>query len=236
MLILTRVCTLVFAAALLAVFAACQGSGDADDTTRPIADGELTNMVLDLTEFGPDYAGLQAENGNGLRTLDQAVQGDLDPEDERSDLERFDWTSAFEQFYANPQASQQRSGVYGAGSTVNLFETAQGAEGYLEDSRGELTTQVGRTYDTVTIVDIQEFNADVRDGAAGSVIQANVKGDQGSTVSLWQSAIMFRHGRLVAVVGVYTFEEPQLEDSLKDLALRIDENITTALANAANAD
>jgi hypothetical protein len=47
---------------------------------------------------------------------------------------------------------------------------------------------------------------------------------------------MFRHGRLVAVVGVYTFEEPQLENSLKDLALRIDENITTALANAANAD
>jgi len=230
---------LILATALLAVATlGCQGGSDsepADDTTRPISDEELAGMVLDLAEFGADHADFLAEDENGLRTLDQAVQGDFDPDDERADLERFDWTSAYEQFYTNPQGAQATSGVYGVGSTVNLFETAQGAEGYLEDSRGELTTQVGTSNGTVTIVHIQEFDADVADGAAGAVVQSDIKPEQGSGVALWMSAIMFRHGRLVAVVGAYTFEEPQLQDSLRVLALHLDQNISSTLGAGAAA-
>ena len=231
--------TLILAIALLAVAAlGCEGGNDsepADDTTRPISDDELAGMVLDLAEFGTDHADFEAEDQNGLRTLDQAVQGDFDPDDERADLQRFDWTSAYEQFYTNPQGAQAASGVYGVGSTVNLFETAQGAEGYFEDSKDELTTQVGESSGTATIVDITKFDADVADGAAGAVVQTDVKTEQGSNVPVWMSAVMFRHGRVVAVVGAYTFEEPQLQDSLRALALHLDQNISSTLGTGAAA-
>jgi len=230
---------LILAVALLAIVTlGCQGGGSngpADDTARPISDDELAGMVLGLAEFGADYASFQADDDNGLRTLDQAVEGDLDPEDERADLERFDWASVYQQFYTNPQAAKETSGVYVVGSTVTLFDTVQGAAGYLEDSRGELTTQVGKSTGALTVVDIQKFDADVANGAAGAIIQGDIQTQQGSSVPLWMSAIMFRHGRLVAVVAAYTFEEPQLQDSLRTLALRLDQNIGSTLGASAAA-
>lgn len=230
---------LILATALLAVATlGCQGGSDsepADDTTRPISDDELAGMVLDLAEFEADHADFQAEDENGPRTLDQAVQGDFDPDDERADLERFDWTSAYEQIYTNLQAAKETSGVYIVGSTVNLFETVQGAEGYVEDSRDELTTQVGLSTDTITVVDIQEFDAAVADEAVGAIVKVDVEPEQGSSEPIWMSAIMFRHGRLVAVVGAYTFEEPQLQDSLRVLALHLDQNISSTLGAGAAA-
>ena len=232
-------CALILAIALLAIVTlGCQDGGDdkaADDTAREISDDELADMVLDLTEFGADYASFQAEDDNGLRTLDKAVEGDLDPEDERADLQRFDWASAYEEFYTNRQAAEEASGVYGVGSTVNLFETVQGAEGYVEDSRDELTTQVGFSTDTITVVDIQEFDAAVADEAVGAIVKVDVEPEQGSSEPIWMSAIMFRHGRLVAVVGAYTFEEPQLQDNLRTLALHLDQNIDSVLGTSAAA-
>jgi hypothetical protein len=233
-----RRCALILTVALLAIVTlGCQGGGSnepADDTARPISDDELAGMVLDLAEFGADYASFQAEDDNGLRTLDKAVEGDFDPEDERADLQRFDWASAYEEFYLNPQGAET-AGVYGVGSTVNLFETVQGAEGYVEDSRDELTTQVGKSTGSATVVNIWEFDAAVADEAVGAVVKVDVQPEQGSSVPIWMSAIMFRHGRLVAVVGAYTFEEPQLQDSLRILALHLDQNIGSALGASAAA-
>jgi len=225
-------CALILAIALLAIVTlGCQDGGDdkaADDTAREISDDELAGMTLALTDFGADYADFEPGDDNGLLTLDEAVEGDFDPEDERADLQRFDWASAYEGLYLNPQGAET-AGVYGVGSTVNLFETVQGAEGYVEDSRDELTTQVGKSTGSATVVNIWEFDAAVADEAVGAVVKVDIKPEQGSSVALWMSAIMFRHGRLVAVVGAYTFEEPQLQDSLRVLALHLDQNISSTL-------
>jgi hypothetical protein len=225
-------------ALVAAVALGCQNGGDdkpADDTARQISDDDLAGMTLALADFGADYASFQAEDDNGLRTLEKAVEGDLDPEDERADLQRFGWASAYEGFYTNRQDAEESSGVYGVGSTVNLFETVQGAEGYVEDSRDELTTQVGFSMDTITVIDIQEFDAAVADEAVGAIVKVNVEPEQGSSEPIWMSAVMFRHGRLVAVVGAYTFQEPQLQDNLRTLALHLDQNIDRVLGASAAA-
>jgi hypothetical protein len=230
---------LILAVALLAIVTlGCRGGGSngpADDTARPISDDELAGMVLGLAEFGADYASFHANGDNGPRTLDDIAGTSTHPEDERADLQRFDWASAYEGFYTNRQAAEEGSGVYGVGSTVNLFETVQGAEGYVEDSRDELTTQVGFSMDTITVVDIQEFDAAVADEAVGAIVKVGVEPEQGSSEPIWMSAVMFQHGRLVAVVGAYTFEEPQLQDNLRTLALHLDQNIDSVLDASAAA-
>jgi len=67
------------------------------------------------------------------------------------------------------------------------------------------------------------------------VFEGSIDTTQGSSTSVWMTAVMFRHGRLVATVGMYSLEEPQLEDTAKDLALRFDQNIASALGASAAA-
>ena len=230
---------LVLAIALLAIATlGCQGGGDdkpADDTARQISDDELAGMALALTDFGADYAGFHANGDNGPRTLDEIAEDDFDPEDERADLARFKWASGYQEFYISPQDAEEESSVFFVGSSVDLFDTAEGAADYLDDSRAELTTQVGKGNNGFTLLDHREFDADIADGAAAAVFHGSIETEQISSMSFWMSAIMFRHGRLVAVVGMYSLEEPQLEDTVKDLALRFDQNIASALGASAAA-
>jgi hypothetical protein len=232
-------CALILAVALLAIVTlGCQGGGSngpADDTARPISDDELAGMVLGLSEFGADYASFHANGDNGPRTLDDIAEDGFDPEDERADLERFKWASGYQEFYISPQDAEEESSVFFVGSSIDLFDTAEGAADYLEDSRSEPTTQVGKGNNGFALLDYQEFDADIADGAAAAVFHGSIETEQISSMSFWMSAIMFRHGRLVAVVGMYSLEEPQLEDTVKDLALRFDQNIASALGTNAAA-
>ena len=229
----TRRHLLALASALLALTAvACQGDSHTDDTARQIANDELTRMGLAPEDFGADFANFQADANNGLRTLDQVSDDDFDPEDERADLERFNWATQYQGYYTSSQAAKERSGVFVVGSSVNLFETNQGAAGYLDDSRAELQTQVGKTSKGVTVLESREFDADIADGATGAVFHGSVETGQGSSTPFWMSAVMFRHGRLVATVGMYSFEEPQHQDTVKDLASQFDQNISNVLGGA----
>jgi hypothetical protein len=230
---------LALAAALLALMAvACQGAGDsgpADDAAQAISNDELAQMGLALGDFGADSVSFQPDEDNGIRTLDQVADDDFDPEDERADLERFSWAAGYQEFYLGAQAMAETSGVFVVGSSVNLFETVEGASGYLEDSRAELRTQVGKTNKGVTVQDIQEFDADIADGAVGAVFQGSVEAEQGSSTRFWISALTFRHGRLVATVGIYSFEEGQFQDRLKGLGRQLDQYIGSVLSGKAPA-
>ena len=227
---------LFLAIALLAIATlGCGGDKPADNTAREISSDELAGMPLALSEFGADYAHFEATDDNGLRTLDQVAEDDFDPEDERADLERLGWASGYQEFYISPQDAEEESSVFFAGSSIDLFETAEEAADYLEDSRAELTTQVGKSNEGVTVEEIREFDADIADGAAGALFRGNMESEQVSSMSFWLTAVMFRHGRLVAVVGMYSLEEPQLEDTVKDLAVRFDQNIGGALGASAAA-
>jgi hypothetical protein len=231
---------LIPAIALLAIATlGCQGGGDdkaTDDTARQISDDELAGMALSLTDFGAEYADFVANGDNGPRTIDEIAEDDFDPEDERADMERAGWSSGYQEFYISPPDAEEESSVFFVGSSIDLFETAEGAADYLDDSRAELTTQIGKKGDNgFTLQNTREFDADVADEAAGAVFEGSIETEQISSTSYWLTAVMFRHGRLVAVVGMYSSEEPQLEDTVRALALQFDQKIESALGASAAA-
>ena len=218
----------------LAMVSAC-GGGEADPTAREISDDELALMVLALEDFGSEFGDFQAWEGNGLLTLDQAAEDDFDPADERADLERFGWASGYQEFYSNPQGTERRADVFFLGSSVNLFNTAEGAAGYFEDSRAESLDQPGRTSKGITAEQIQYSNADVADEAAGVVGSFRVEGQEGSEVRFWVSGVSFRRGRLVGSVAVYSVEEQHFQDRLKNLAHELERQISSILAATGSA-
>jgi tetratricopeptide (TPR) repeat protein len=234
---LTRRHLLALAIGFLAVVAlACQGGGDSspvDDTDQEISDDELALMVLALEDFGADFADLQAVEDSGVLTLDQAAEDDFDPEDERADLERFGWASGYQEFYANPQAAEEGSGVFFVGSSVDLFETVEGAAGYFEDSSAEVLDQAGKTRNGTTVEEILTFDADIADEATGVLARFHSEDQEGSEIHFWASALVFRHGRLLGTVGIYSLEEQWFQEELRSLARQMDQNIGSILAGPA---
>lgn len=235
--ILTRQHLLVLAAACLAVvILACQGGCDTnlvDDTAREIFEDELALMVLTLEDFGADFADLQAVEDSGFLTLDQAAEDDFDPEDERADLERFGWASGYQEFYVDPQAAEEGSGVFFVGSSVDLFETVEGAAGYFEDSSAEVLDQAGKTSNGTTAEEILTFDADIADEATGTLARFRSEDQEGSEIHFWASALVFRHGRLLGTVGIYSLEEQWFQEELRSLARQLDQNVGNILAGSA---
>lgn len=231
--------TLTLTIALLSVVVVACGGGDsaapADDTAGAISDRELASMMLSLEQFGPEYAGLEASAENGLRTLDQMADQAFDPEDERADLERFGCPTGYQEFYTSPEPADEGSGVFAAGSTLCLFDSVEGAAGYFQDSSAELKTQGGKTSNGVTAETVETFDAQVADEALGAYGSFHTGTDGQSGPRFWVSALAFRHGRLVAVVGIYSYDDRQVQDALRDLAGQMDQGIADVLAGAAPA-
>jgi len=234
----TRRHALILAIALLAIVTmGCQGGSarEADDTAQQISGGQLARMVLDLEDLGPEYTDFEADAGNGFRTFDQAADDDFDTEDQRADLERSGWASSYQEFYTSARAASEGSGLFAVGSGVDLFDTAEGAEGYFEDSRAELTTLVGVSSEGVTVLDIQEFDADIADGAVGALLHGRIEIGQGTSYPIWEDVLMLRHGRLVATVGCNGYEERPCADTLRELASQLDQKIGSTLGVSAAA-
>ncbi|TET94684.1 MAG: hypothetical protein E3J29_07975 [Dehalococcoidia bacterium] len=241
---LTRVIPLTLAAALIALFAIACGGGSgntaretSDDTAREISDEELAQMVLALEDFGEPYAAFQAREGDGLlETVEQRAQEEFDPADEAQDLEQFGWVLGYGAEFLDPKATREGSGVYIVGSVVDLFEDAEGASGYFNDTLTELSEMAGTTGQGFTTHEVETFGADVGDESAGFDIQGSFEDGDGSTLDMWFSVLSFRHGRLLGVVVFVTFEQRSFEDEVKGLASVMDQRITSVLAGAAVSD
>lgn len=234
-----RALSLALAAALLIAFAfACKsgGGGDSDDASREVSDEELAEMVLALTDYGATYTGFDADDENGVATLDQRVEGDFDPEDERQDLEEYGWQSGYTQDYMNTEAALGQAGVFVVGSDVSLFEDSEGAGGYFEDTKQEVTDMPGKTSEGVTIDDMESFAVDAGDEAAGYAMTGSVEGDDGSTVDIWMTIAGFRHGRLIGSVALASFEERSSQDAIEGWARLMDRRMGDVLAGAAVSD
>ncbi len=229
----------LFVALAATVILGCQGGGDdkpADDTARPISDGELAGMVLALEQFGREYVDFDASVDSGPRTLDQMADQAFDPDNERADLERFGCSVGYQQFYTRPQEAGGSSGVFAVGTTLCLFGTDEGASGYVQDSREELSTQAGKTSKGVTAETVETFDAQIADEAVGAQGRFHAGAVGESNPPFWVGALAFRHGRLVAVIGTYSYDQLDSRGTLIDLAREMDDNITSVLSSGAGAN
>ncbi len=228
---------LVLAAALIALFAIACGGGSGD-TAREISDEELAQMVLALEDFGGPYAAFQAREDYGLlETVEQRAVEEFDSADEAQDLKHFGWVLGYGAEFLDPNINiGEGSSVYTVSSVVDLFEDAEGASGYFNDTLTELSEMAGTTSQGFTIHEVESFGADVGDESAGFDIQGSFKDVDGSTLDIWFSLLFLRHGRLVGAAVFVTLEQRSFEDELKGLASVMDQRITSVLASAAVSD
>ncbi len=226
---LTRVGLSHLAAGLLVIVAmACQGGGSTtDDTARRITDDELAMMVLALEDFGAEFADFEAGEENGFVTAEQRAEDSIDPENEAADLKRVGWEAGYEETYFDPAAGESGSTLWFVSSSVDLLETAEGAAGYFEDSRAEAEDDVGKAREGIILDAAETFDADIADEAAGVHFHVIAEDDAGSLY--WASAVIFRRGRLIASVSIFSFEEQRPEDALRELAENLNERIVSVL-------
>jgi hypothetical protein len=228
---LVRISLSGLTAGLLATLAvACQdGGGAGDDTSRAISGNELANMVLDLEDFGSEFANFEADEENGFVTAARAAEDSIDPEGEALDLERYGWESGYQVLYFNPEPGTEGSSVWFVASGVDLFDTSENAAGYFQDSRDETKDIVGKTRDGIILDKVEVRDANVADEAV--YVQFHVSAEDDPRSHYWASAVTFRRGRLSAEVGIYGFEQQTLEDILTDLARALDKRIGSVLAD-----
>jgi hypothetical protein len=222
---------------------ACGGGGNggeeapADDTAREITDAELSQMVLQLVDFGPEFSGFSADSGNGPTNLESASQDDFDPAAERADLEKFGFTSAHEVYFSTTNPTD--GGTFFLGSQTAMFQTADGADGYFQDNEAEIVEDVGKTSDGVTLVEAQKFDLNINGGQSQAVRGiASFADEDGTPNDVWIVVAEYRRGRLLGSVAIYTFapsdlEKARLEGIVGSLASRMNDRMATVLAATA---
>ena len=230
---------LVGAAVCVAVSVACGGGGDggndggaSDDTAREITSDHLSRMVLALGDFGPEFAGFAMDEKNGLQNVETASEQDFDPAGERSDLETAGFASGYRNLY---QRQATNASTFFAGSGANLFATNEGAGNYVSDSRNELTEYLGKTNGGVTISSSSPFDVEVADEAVGANQEIAIKREDGSTITVWYTSVLFRRGRLAGVaaisgIGLSQSEQQRLQGKAEALAATMNERMASALA------
>jgi hypothetical protein len=220
---------------VLLAMVGCKGdSQKADLTTGEITDTQLASMMLSLEDFGPDFRDFQLDKESGPKTAAEVADNDSDPQDEAQDLERFGFESDYERSYLNQQAARDRSGIFAASSDVTVFDTAEGAGGYLDDSMTELAALPGKVDQELTVENVGQFEAQAGDEAVGFHFDGSMQADDGSRIRLLSTGVIVRRGRLLATAGLVSFDERDMEEQAKGLARMLDQRIVEVLQAQAN--
>jgi hypothetical protein len=207
------------------------GGGAVNDTAGDITSDQLSRMVLAINDFGPEFSGFGADQKNGPQNVQTASDQDFDPADERADLE----AAGFAAGHRNLYQRQANTGAFFAGSGANLFASTEGAGKYVSDSRAELTEYLGKTIGSLTIKSSSPFDVQVADEAVGANQNIDIEASDGSTITVWYTAVLFRRGRLTGVVAISAIgpgesEQERLQDQVETLASTMNERMRSALA------
>jgi hypothetical protein len=212
---------------------ACKESAKPDDTARDISASELSQMMLELPLYGPEFAGFATDVENtGAVNIDSASEDSFDAADERMDLENYGFVLGHETYFSGTSSG----GTIFLGSEVAVFEHTSGAAEQLLESNRETLTQRGRTSDGATLVEAEKFEFDSGgDESLGIRGLLRVNRDDGSSADVWVVAAEFRRGRLLGHVGLYAIgatdlEKRRLQGKVESLAGVMNERMAAVLA------
>jgi hypothetical protein len=218
-------------APLAALAFVCGGSGTADLTDRDISDNELITMALPREELGENYGGFTPVEDNGLQTLDERVDGEIDEEDERADLERAGFVKAYDLNYTSTDALFGGGDVFFAGSSVDLYGDAAGAQADWEDElTNDFPNEVGKPdEDGATITSYDTYDVpDIADDAAGAIFRIDL-GEEAGDLEFTATGVFIRRGRIIAGVGLVRVDDEDVKDEAISLARKLDERIVGVL-------
>jgi hypothetical protein len=170
----------------------------------PIGDAELRSMAEVFTNqtFGEAYASMVADEESGIQTRDAFIQEADDPEDEAKDVDTFGYVSSAEYAYYDAEALS-KGGPFIAGVSVALFQTEDGAAGYLRDDLDDGRRTFSGTTEAGTLLAFLTFKPKLGQHNYGVYMRLKaakeVFGTDGD-VSL--TIVTFQHGRVLGSVYV----------------------------------
>ncbi len=210
-----------------------------DDTARQISNEELSRMVLSIAELPPEYAAVVREVDNGVLTLDKAVESFYDPEGLRAQLVEYGWESGYQASYQAPKADEKPSGPSIVLSKVDAYKTSAGAAAKLKgpsptDASGSPLRTLSPPDAARFAEQFHRFDVDLGDEAGGFRLKTKLTGEEDSDV-FCSAFATFRRGRLIGQVSVAAYnltdqEAKELEDTAKDLARKMNDQMSAVLA------
>jgi hypothetical protein len=224
----TAILMSAFAAFLLLV-AACGDEGDGT-IAGDISDEQLAQMALEQSELGDEYADFEL----ALSRLETRAQRAVHvSEDENKDLERFGELKTYEERYSRDEALAEGTGPVSVGTTVFVFEGAEGASSYLDDDIADLESQVGEELGLSTIHTVERFALDsVGDESLGlRLIVLTLEADGWAT--RYHTLAWFREDHILVLVSLVRLENSDVRADAAALAQRLDERIKAVLASQA---
>ena len=218
---------------LAVALSACGGGGEqADLTERPISDSELAIMGVYEPDLPQGFAGFVRTADSGLKTNEQAAEMHPDPEEEAQDQEQFGQLSEYVRAYQPPGAAT--SAADGAAislvSTVQLFQDAAGASGYMADDVADLEASIGKASNGSTLQQVERFKtASIGDESVGRRMSETID-EGGQQRSAYGTRISFRYGRLLLSVTVLRADDQDVSKEIEALTRGLEERIKVILS------
>jgi len=204
----------------------------ATPTVKP--EGEITSdqlalMTLPKADLGEDYATFQLAVDAGFESNQQNIEDDRDPEDEARDVEQFGRVNGYSAGFESSAAVLAREGAYVVGTSVELFDEAAGASGYLWDDVADLERDIAKTSEGLTLTHVERFGVEtVGDESAGLRLTLSF-GDEGETLPVYATYVMFRRGWIVAYAVSARFDQNDVAGEVEALARKLDQRIQAVL-------
>jgi hypothetical protein len=217
----------LIAPALVLLSFACSGGGESEDTTVVIGDAELVAMAEGLTNsaFGDAYANMVRHEDSGLQTQQAFIEESNDPADEAKDVERFGYVASANYSYLDTD-SLGAGGPLIAEVGVVLFETEEGATGFLRDDLEEGKAAYTGTTELGVVQSFETFQPKVGEEDYGVFIRVWATEDTfGFDSDLTLTVVSFQRGRVVGTVVVMRADARDAKSDAVGVTKQLDKRI-----------
>ncbi len=201
---------------------ACEGSAGKNERGP---DENLSSLVLRLSDFGEEFASFQEDPTNGPSSVEKKAEANLEPEREKTNLERFRWVAGYDESFFHEDAFEKASGVAMVSSGIDVFETDETASGYFAETRAKQLAAAGKRKGNVTVQSVDAFEPGLANESVGLLINARLTDESGVQHDFWSTTVAFRRGHLLASVTLLSFENGEFEPKLKELADLLDDRV-----------
>ena len=197
---------------------------DSSPSTATIGEHHLATMVLPQNDLGALGRTLTlAPEDSGAVDNEQAAGDFTVLPLIADDLVALGRISGYELTYLDASTRTTRSGVFGAYSSVDLFDGASGAASYLGRIDEEFRLTEGQVADGIRYELVVAFEVpDLGDEAFGYRFEARREGLAGTFSG---SIVFFRYGRLVGAAGVTHFGDANMNPEADDLARALERRV-----------
>ena len=195
-----------------------------DPPTATVGEHHLATMVLPREDLGLLGESLNlAPADSGYVDDARAAYGFPALQLTAADLQGLGRVNGYALSYVNPSARRSSRGVYGANSSVDLFEGAAAAAHFFDRISQELKLSSGTVVHGVRYGEVVSFRVgNLGDKARGYHFEATLEGSRSSYAG---SIIVFRYGRLVATTTVSHFGSDDMNAEADDLARALERRI-----------